>query len=288
MAIYTVSQVTTYLRDSLDRDPFLTDLWVSGEVSNLSHSSAGHYYFTVKDNQSQLRCVMFRSQHGGELLTNGGAVIVHGRLSLYPTRGDLQLYVDLVQPEGTGALALELERLKAQLDEEGLFEPSRKRPLPAFPRKIGVATSPTGAVFHDICNVIQRRYPLVEIILSPTPVQGTEAAQPTVSRRARRTTEWVGSAKGPAPLRRALARSQGFERLTSLLGPVSLRLGSHPIDHRLKALIRGRVDLAEVRNDFRDPPVGAHHNDAASARHGLRSCGSAKRLVDVLGGIGGE
>ena len=176
MAIYTVSQVTTYLRDSLDRDPFLTDLWVSGEVSNLSHSSAGHYYFTVKDDQSQLRCVMFRSQRGGELLTNSGAVIVHGRLSLYPTRGDLQLYVDMVQPEGTGALALELERLKAQLEEEGLFEPSRKRPLPAFPRKVGVVTSPTGAVFHDVCNVIERRYPLVEIILSPTPVQGTEAA----------------------------------------------------------------------------------------------------------------
>jgi exodeoxyribonuclease VII large subunit len=146
-------------------------------VSNLSHSSAGHYYFTVKDDQSQLRCVMFRSQHGGEMLTNGGAVIVHGRLSLYPTRGDLQLYVDLVQPEGTGALALELERMKAQLEEEGLFEPSRKRPLPVFPRKVGVVTSPTGAVFHDICNVIDRRYPLVEVVLSPTPVQGSEAAQ---------------------------------------------------------------------------------------------------------------
>ncbi len=176
MAIYTVSQVTTYLKDSLDRDPFLSDLWVSGEVSNLSHSSAGHSYFTVKDEQSQLRCVLFRTQHGGEMLTNGGAVIVHGRLSLYPTRGDLQLYVDLVQPEGTGALALELERLRAQLEEEGLFDPARKRPLPTFPQKIGVVTSPTGAVFHDICNVIERRYPLVEILLSPTAVQGAEAA----------------------------------------------------------------------------------------------------------------
>ena len=176
MAIYTVSQVTTYLKDSLDRDPLLSDLWVSGEVSNLSHSSAGHFYFTVKDDQSQLRCVMFRTQRGGEMLTNGGAVIVHGRLSLYPTRGDLQLYVDLVQPEGTGALALELERLRAQLEEEGLFDPARKRPLPTFPQKIGVVTSPTGAVFHDICNVIERRYPLVEVLLSPTAVQGAEAA----------------------------------------------------------------------------------------------------------------
>ena len=176
MAIYTVSQVTTYLKDSLDRDPLLSDLWVSGEVSNLSHSSAGHFYFTIKDDQSQLRCVLFRTQRGGEMLANGGAVIVHGRLSLYPTRGDLQLYVDLVQPEGTGALALELERLRAQLEEEGLFDPARKRPLPTFPQKIGVVTSPTGAVFHDICNVIERRYPLVEVLLSPTAVQGAEAA----------------------------------------------------------------------------------------------------------------
>ena len=177
MAVYTVSQVTTYLRDSLDRNPFLSDLWVRGEVSNLSRSSAGHVYFTLKDEQSQIRCVMFRAQRDGELLADGGAVIAHGRLSLYPTRGELQLYVDLVQPEGTGALALELERLRARLEEEGLFEPTRKRPLPPFPQKIGVVTSPTGAVFHDICNVIERRYSLVEVLLAPTPVQGAEAAQ---------------------------------------------------------------------------------------------------------------
>ena len=176
MAVYTVTQITTYLKDSLDRDAFLADLWVSGEVSNLSRPSSGNLYFTLKDAQAQMRCVMFRSGHGGDLITSGDAVIVHGRLSLYPARGEVQVYVDLVQPEGTGVLHLELERLKARLEDEGLFEPTRKRPLPPFPRKVGVVTSPTGAVLQDICTVVGRRYPLAEVVLSPTPVQGDLAA----------------------------------------------------------------------------------------------------------------
>ncbi len=182
MAVYTVTQITTYLKGSLDRDAFLNDLWVNGEVSNLSRSSAGNLYFTVKDADSQLRCVMFRSESGGgDMVTNGGAVIVHGRLSLYPARGEVQVYVDLVQPEGTGELYLELERLKLQLEEEGLFDPTRKRPLPVFPSKVGIVTSPTGSVFHDICNVIERRYPLTEVVLSPTLVQGDRAAAEIVA-----------------------------------------------------------------------------------------------------------
>lgn len=177
MAVYTVAQVIAYLKRSLEHDPFLGDLWISGDVSNLSRSAAGHLYFTLKDAQGQLRCVMFRaSTRGGDLLNDGDSAIVHCRISFYPARGNLQAYVDLVQPSGTGAFQLEFQRLKVQLEEEGLFEPSRKRPLPAFPHRIGVITSPTGAVFHDICNVLRRRYPLVEVLLSPTPVQGDEAA----------------------------------------------------------------------------------------------------------------
>ena len=181
MAVHTVTQVNSYLKDSLDRDAFLADLWVSGEVSNLSRPTSGNLYFTLKDSQCQLRCVMFRSGRGGDLLNGGDAAIVHGRVSLYPARGEVQVYVDLVQPEGTGVLHLELERLKARLEDEGLFEPTRKRPLPPFPQKVGVVTSPTGAVFHDICNVIQRRYPLAEVMLSPTLVQGDQAAQEIVA-----------------------------------------------------------------------------------------------------------
>ncbi|MBI4337514.1 MAG: exodeoxyribonuclease VII large subunit [Chloroflexi bacterium] len=178
--VNTVAQVVAYLRESLESDPFLADLWLTGEVSNLSRSTAGHAYFTVKDADTQLRCVLFRSPRNGDrgaaLLRNGDAVILHGKVGLYPARGDLQFVVDLVQPAGAGALQLEFERLKAQLQEEGLFDPSRKRPLPRFPHKIGVVTSPTGAVFHDICNVVGRRYPLAEVVLAPAAVQGNAAA----------------------------------------------------------------------------------------------------------------
>jgi exodeoxyribonuclease VII large subunit len=176
LPVYSVSQVTSYLKDSLESDALLQDLWVRGEVSNLSHSAAGHFYFTLKDATSQIRCVMFRPAHGGENLDDGGAVAAHGRVSLYEVRGDLQLYVDLVQPEGVGERHLELERLKVKLEAEGLFQVSRKRPLPTFPRRIGVATSPFGSVWHDIQNIIQRRFPLVELALAPTPVQGDGAA----------------------------------------------------------------------------------------------------------------
>ena len=176
MAVYSVSQITAYLRAALERDSVLQDAWISGEVSNLSASGAGHLYFTLKDAESQLRCVMFRFRRGGELLNEGGAVLAHGLISFYEARGDLRFYVDLVQPEGVGELSLKLAQLKVKLEEEGLFEPSRKRSLPPFPRRIGVVTSPAGAVWHDIQNVIRRRYPLVELLLAPTPVQGDGAA----------------------------------------------------------------------------------------------------------------
>jgi len=176
LPVYSVSQITRYLKGVLEADALLGDLWVRGEVSNLSHSAAGHYYFTLKDATNQIRCVMFRPALGGENLVDGGAVAAHGRVSLYEVRGDLQLYVDLVQPEGVGERHLELERLRVKLEAEGLFQESRKRPLPEFPKRIGVATSPFGSVWYDIQNIIQRRYPLVELALAPTPVQGDGAS----------------------------------------------------------------------------------------------------------------
>ncbi len=177
MQVYTVSQVTSYLRELLEGDLVLLDLWVSGEVSNLTQSSAGHLYFTLKDADSQLRCVLFRRDRVGTVLENGTAVIAHGQMSLYETRGELQFYVDLAQLEGVGLLHLQFQHLKAKLEREGLFDTARKRPLPPFPERIGVVTSPTGAVFHDIANVISRRYPLVELVLAPTPVQGNGAPE---------------------------------------------------------------------------------------------------------------
>ena len=175
MEIYSVSQITSYIKERLASDVILGDLWIRGEVSNLAHSAAGHYYFTLKDDNSQMRCVMFRPAFGSENLSDGRAVAAHGRVSLYEVRGDIQLYVSLVQPEGVGEHYLELERLKIKLESEGLFLESRKRQLPAFPKRIGVATSPYGSVWHDIRNIIDRRFPIVELVLSPTPVQGDGA-----------------------------------------------------------------------------------------------------------------
>ena len=180
MAVYTVGQVTAHLRKKLEADPLLADLWVLGEASNLRVSSAGHSYYTLKDEQSVLRCVMFKGQPGSELLVEGASVSAHGHITFYERGGTTDFVVDLAMPQGMGELSLERERLKLRLDQEGLFQESRKRPLPRFPAVVGVVTSPAGSVFHDIQNVIQRRYPLVELLLAPTVVQGPDAARSIV------------------------------------------------------------------------------------------------------------
>jgi exodeoxyribonuclease VII large subunit len=165
------------LREALESDPRFSDVWVAGEISNLSRPASGHIYFTLKDGQGQIRCAFFRRENARSraVLQNGVQVVAHGKVSFYEARGDLQLYVDFVHEEGTGVLHLEFERLKERLFEEGLFEEERKRPLPEFPTRVGIVTSPDGAVFHDICHVLRRRWPLVEVILAPTLVQGDGA-----------------------------------------------------------------------------------------------------------------
>ncbi|MGQ9492815.1 MAG: exodeoxyribonuclease VII large subunit [Anaerolineae bacterium] len=177
MQVYTVSQVTQYIKSLFDIDPLLQDLWVEGEISNCTQSTAGHMYFTLKDAHAQLRCVLWRSQlsYLEHRPANGNAVLVHGRASVYEVQGSYQLYVDQIQPLGTGALFLQFLALKEKLEREGLFAPERKRPLPQFPRRIGIVTSPVGAAIRDILHILQRRYPLVEVILAPTLVQGEEA-----------------------------------------------------------------------------------------------------------------
>ena len=175
MQVYAVRQIATHLRELIETDLFLSDLWISGEVSNLRRYPSGHRYFSLKDADAALSCVLFKGDNKGFQFEDGDAVVAHGRVSFYEARGDLQLIVDFVQPEGVGALQAEFERLKARLQEEGLFEEARKRPLPRFPARIGVATSPAGAVFHDICQVLERRWPLSEIVLAPTSVQGPDA-----------------------------------------------------------------------------------------------------------------
>ncbi len=175
--VYPVHQVTRYLRELLETNRHLTEIWVAGEVSNLSLASSGHIYFTLKDGRGALRCAFFRNRNVGQRarLAEGSSVVVYGSLSLYEQRGDLSFVVDFVQPEGTGVLAAEFERRRAQFEAEGLFAIGRKRTLPRFPERIGVVTSPTGAVFHDICDILARRWPLATVLLQPTPVQGDAA-----------------------------------------------------------------------------------------------------------------
>jgi exodeoxyribonuclease VII large subunit len=181
MAVYSVSQVTSHIKRSLEIDPWLDDLWVLGEVSNLQVAASGHTYFSLKDRQAVLRSVMFKGQPGSDLLAAGSSISAHGRISFYEPRGSTDFLVDIAMPQGLGELSLELERLKRQLEAEGLFEVTRKRPLPPFPKVVGVITSPTSAVFQDILNIVSRRYPLIEIVLAPTVVQGEQAAPNIVS-----------------------------------------------------------------------------------------------------------
>lgn len=174
---YTVSEITGRIRALLEQEPLLQDVWIEGEVSNFSRASSGHLYFTLKDAGAQINGVVWRSQAQGitSMPRSGDQVIVHGRIGLYEQGGRYQIYVDAIQPAGRGSLFQEFERLKAQLEAEGLFAPERKRPLPAYPQRIGVVTSPTAAAFRDVINVLTRRYPLAEVLLSPTLVQGETA-----------------------------------------------------------------------------------------------------------------
>jgi exodeoxyribonuclease VII large subunit len=173
---YSVSWLARYLKALIEGDLRLSNIWVEGEITNLSRSQRGHTYFSLKEGDFQMRCVMFQRQYRGVPLENGAQVLAHGNVTFYEQRGDVQIIVDFVQPAGIGARQAEFERLKEKLESEGLFDEARKRPLPRFPERIGVVTSPTGAVFHDICNVLSRRWPLAEVVLAPTPVQGPEAA----------------------------------------------------------------------------------------------------------------
>jgi exodeoxyribonuclease VII large subunit len=177
MAPMTVSDLTRYIREMFEVDYRLQDVWVEGEVSGVTRHSSGHIYFTLKDAASQIACVMWKSAAPtyGALVVHGGQIAAHGKVSVYELRGSYQLYVDRVRPKGLGDLHAQFELLKARLEAEGLFAPERKRRLPEFPHRIGVVTSPTGAVIRDICNILSRRWPLAEVILAPAQVQGQDA-----------------------------------------------------------------------------------------------------------------
>jgi len=175
--VWSVSDLTKYLRELLENDHSLQDLWILGEISNLSLPTSGHLYLTIKDRTSSIKCVMWRNFASRLDFSpyDGQAVEIHGSISIYEVSGQYQLYADDMRPAGEGELYKEYLRLKRKLDEEGLFDSERKRPIPEWPNRIGVVTSPTGAALRDILNIVGRRFPIGEIILSPSPVQGESA-----------------------------------------------------------------------------------------------------------------
>lgn len=180
--VLPVGAFVNVFRTLLESDPYYSDLWLEGEIIDLNRSAAGHTYFSLRDDDGALKCVLFRGQslRIPPLPTSGMQVAIHGGLTLYTRSGAVQFSVDMVQPAGLGAAALALEYLRRRLAAEGLFDPSRKRELPPWPRIVGVVTSAHGAAWHDIQTVIDRRYPLVSLILSSTAVQGDGAAESIV------------------------------------------------------------------------------------------------------------
>ncbi|MFD0586808.1 exodeoxyribonuclease VII large subunit [Paenibacillus sp. GCM10027627] len=176
--IYSVKDVNKYIRMKMESDLVLGDVWIRGEISNFTHHSSGHMYFTLKDSDSRLKCVMFAS-HNARLPfipKEGTKVLARGNISVFERDGNYQFYVMAMQPDGIGSLYLAYEQLKGRLENEGLFAPSRKKPLPLYPKAIGVVTSPTGAAVRDIMTTIRRRYPLIPIYVYPVLVQGKGAA----------------------------------------------------------------------------------------------------------------
>lgn len=174
----TVSQLNEYVKILMDSNPILKNVWIKGEISNFkNHYSTGHFYFSLKDDGAIVRAVMFRSyaQNVQFVPRDGMKVLVHGRVSAFVRDGQYQIYVDEIVPDGIGSLYLAFEQLKRKLAAEGLFDEARKKPLPRYPERIGIVTSPTGAAIQDMLNILGRRFPCAEITIYPAQVQGAEA-----------------------------------------------------------------------------------------------------------------
>lgn len=175
--IFTVSEVNQFIKDLLDNVPPLQEILLRGELSNYKVYPSGHHYFTLKDSQCNLRCVMFKGSAMRLRFRpeNGMQVIAAGRISVYPRDGAYQLYCTGLSPEGVGDLSVAFEQLKEKLRKEGLFDEEHKKPLPKYPRRIAIVTSPAGAAVHDMIRILRRRYPIAKVLLLPVRVQGTEA-----------------------------------------------------------------------------------------------------------------
>lgn len=180
--VATVSQINGYVKKILDHNIVLNNIWIKGEISNFKHHYSGHLYITLKDEGGVLKAVMFRSSAQSLAFepSDGMKVLARGRISVYEAGGSYQLYIEEMIPDGVGELYIAYEQLKKQLEEEGLFDERHKKPIPQFPKRVGVVTASTGAAVRDIINVITRRYPMAEIVIYPAQVQGNGAAESVV------------------------------------------------------------------------------------------------------------
>ncbi len=178
----TVTQLTRYIKYKMDNDQNLQRIYLKGEISNFKAHTRGHYYFTLKDDNSRINAVMFATyvKDINFQVEDGMKVLVSGRISVYEATGGYQIYVDSITPDGLGNLYLEFEKLKKKLSEEGLFDESHKKKIPKIPKRIGIITAPTGAAIKDILSTLKRRWPIAETILFPSLVQGAEAAEDIV------------------------------------------------------------------------------------------------------------
>src|SRR5262245_27104304 len=206
--VLSVSELTSTVRRLLEKE--VGEIWVTGEVTNLRVQSSGHVYFTLKDGSAQLGCVLFRSEavSNREFLQDGQKLLVQGGLTVFEPRGQYQLIVRALEPQGIGALQLAFDKLKRKLQAEGLFAQERKRPLPRYPQRIGLVTSPTGAAIRDVLHVIERRHPSLEIILAPCRVQGDGAAD-EIAGAIRLLNAWSAPSERRAPARRDQNASPG-------------------------------------------------------------------------------
>jgi exodeoxyribonuclease VII large subunit len=243
--IFTVSRLNREARAVIEGSFPL--LWVEGEISNLAQPASGHIYFTLKDPAAQVRCAMFRAKRMllGFAPVNGQQVLVRARVSLYEGRGEFQLNVEHMEPAGEGALRLQLERLKQKLAAEGLFDETLKRPLPAFPRQVGIVTSPTGAAIRDLLSILRRRFPGLPVLVYPSKVQGEGAVEELIAMlelaNRRRECDVLVLARGGGPLEDLMAFND--ERLARAIRrsavPVVTGVG-HEIDLSIADLAADR------------------------------------------------
>jgi exodeoxyribonuclease VII large subunit len=298
--ILAVSEAAKIVASLVRADEQLRDLWVEGEVGRVTISTAGHAYFTLKDEKSQLQCVWFRDDRLRSPFQpqTGLRVVAHGRIDLYEPQGALQVYVDSLQPSGLGDLAIRFEQLKARLSAEGLFDAARKRPLPVRPATIAVITSPTGAVWKDVCTVLARRWPLARVLLVACQVQG-EGSAASIEGAFRRLERHVDELRGAgqaaeAPAVTILARGGGsMEDLWSFNDERVVRaVVAHPLPVVCGVGHEVDVTLADFAADVRAPTPSAAAElvvpdraefAAALARGADRMHGAAARAIAVAG-----